>query len=191
MGTKLEEAFDLRPMKEAEEDKAADELEDVDPDDEKEAQKNAVTPQEAIEHAAEIVTALSAAEKLDHALTTVSGLNEHDDEMDEIAREALESYTELKELGMNMADSHSGRIMEVAATMLKTALDARDAKVTRKLKTIELQLRKLKVDKTTGDDDGRGPQEGMPYDRNALIEQLKEIRTEEKPEEQQGYIPVF
>ena len=183
MGTKLEEAFDLRPMKEAEEEAVADDVTDVDPDDEKEAKKNAVTPKEAMEHAAEIVTALSSAEKVDHALSTVAGLNEHDGEMDEIAKEALESYMELKELGMNMADSHSGRIMEVAATMLKTALEARDAKVTRKLKTIDLQLKKLKVDKDAGGGDGGGPTEGMPFDRNTLLQQLKEIRTDDKPEE--------
>ena len=175
MGTKLEEAFDMRPMKEAEEEATTDELDDVDPDEEKEAKKNAVTPKEAIEHATEIVTALSAAEKVDHALTTVAGLNEHDSEMDEIAKEALESYMELKELGMNMADSHSGRIMEVAATMLKTALEARDAKVNRKLKTIDLQLKKLKMDKTHGKDDPEG-NDGMPFDRNALLESLKELK---------------
>lgn len=184
MSKKLEEAFDLRPIKEAKEEEEAnttDDIGDADPDDEKEAKKNAVTPKEAMEHAAEIVTALSSAEKVDHALTTVAGLNEHDSEMDEISKEALESYMELKELGMSMADSHSGRIMEVAATMLKTALEARDAKVNRKLKTIELQLKKLKLDKTAGDDNTAGD-EGMPFDRNALIQHLKEIRTDE-PEE--------
>jgi hypothetical protein len=185
MGTKLEEAFDMRPIKEAEanaEGEEIEEFEDHDPDEDKEAAKNAVTPKEAMEHAAEIVTALSAAEKVDHALTTVAGLNTHDDEMDEIAKEALESYMELKELGMNMADSHSGRIMEVAATMLKTALEARDAKVNRKLKTIDLQLKKMKMD-GSGNDDARGPDDGMPFDRNALLKQLKEIRTDEDPEE--------
>jgi len=172
MGTKLEEAFDLRPIAEAEAD---------DKDDVKEAEKNAVTPKEAMEHAAEIVTALTAAEKVDHALTTVVGLNNHDDDMDEIAKEALESYMELKELGMNMADSHSGRVMEVAATMLKTALEARDAKVNRKLKTIDLQLKKLKLDKVAGDA-GTGPDDGMPFDRNQLLASLKELRKDEPSE---------
>lgn len=175
MGTKLEEAFDLRPIAEAE----AETVDIDDKDEEKEAEKNAVTPKEAIEHAAEIVTALTAAEKVDHALTTVVGLNYHDEDMDEIAREALESYMELKELGMNMADSHSGRVMEVAATMLKTALEARDAKVNRKLKTIDLQLKKLKLDKTAGDVGGT-ENDGMPYDRNTLLESLKELRKEDE-----------
>ena len=78
-----------------------------------------------------------------------------------------------------MADSHSGRVMEVAATMLKTALEARDAKVNRKLKTIDLQLKKLKLDKTAGDVGG-GADDGMPYDRNTLLASLKELRKEDE-----------
>ena len=62
MGTKLEEAFDLRPIAEAE----ADIVDVDDHDEEKEAEKNAVTPKEAIEHAAEIVTALTGAQRAWH-----------------------------------------------------------------------------------------------------------------------------
>jgi len=107
------------------------------------------TPAEALENSAKLLKALTITEKVDHALTTVDNINEHDTEMDSIAQEALESYIELKELGMNMSDAHSGRMMEVAATMLKTALDARSAKMERKLKTIDLQLKKLRIDRMT------------------------------------------
>lgn len=171
MGTKLEEAFNLRPLAEAQD--------DVDEKDvEKEAAKNAITPEEALERSAQIVSALSAAEKIDHALTVVAGLNEHDTEMDEIAKEALESYIQLKELGMNMPDAHSGRMMEVAASMLNVALNARDAKVNRKLKTIELQLKKMRLDKEAGSEDQAGP-EGTVFDRNQLLKSLKELRSKE------------
>lgn len=168
MGTKLEEAFNLRPLAEAQ-----DEVDEKDA--QKEAAKNAVTPEQALERSVQIVTALSAAEKIDHALTVVAGLNEHDAEMDEIAKEALESYIQLKELGMNMADAHSGRMMEVAANMLTVALNARDAKVTRKLKTIELQLKKMRLDKETGGD-ATGSTEGTAFDRNQLLKSLRELR---------------
>lgn len=178
MRTKLEEAFNLRPMKEAQSENTDTEVdveEDFDEKDlEKEAKKNAVTVEEAMDNAARIVTALSNTEKVDHALTIVAGLNEHDTEMDEIAKEALESYVELKELGMNMADSHSGRVMEVAATMLKTALEARDAKVHRKLKTIDLQLKKLRLDKESGG--GSGDPNLPEFDRNHILKSLKEMR---------------
>ena len=42
MGTKLEEAFDMRPIKEAEANAEGEEIEDHDPDEDKEAAKNAV-----------------------------------------------------------------------------------------------------------------------------------------------------
>ena len=59
-----------------------------------------------------------------------------------LLKEALEAYAELKDLAMNMSDAHSGRMMEVAASMLKTSLEAKEAKINRKLKTIDLQLKK-------------------------------------------------
>ena len=59
---------------------------------------------------------------------------------------------------------------EVAGQMLKTALDARDAKVQRKLKTIDLQLKKLKIEKDERDQDG---QSGQILDRNSLMKFLE------------------
>jgi len=61
--------------------------------------------------------------------------------------------------------------------MLKTAVDAKSAKIDKKLKIVELQLKKLAIDKKTTDvpDD---PVEGKGYivtDRNSLLEKLKRI----------------
>lgn len=185
MTTKLEEAFNLRPLKEAEAARA--DSEEIDEKDaEKEQKKNSVTVEEAEQKSAELVTALTASEKVDHALTTVAGLDEHDEEMDEISKEALESYTELKELGMNMSDAHSGRIMEVAASMLGIALNARDAKVNRKLKMIELQLKKMRLDKESSGSNAETTEEGQIFDRNALLESLRSYRTSEAPKEDTG-----
>ena len=130
MTKNLEKAFDLPPIKEAITKQKGEESKTILP-----------TPEKALEKSAKILKALTIAEKVDFALTPVGSIDEHDTEMDDIATEALESYTELKELGMNMADAHSGRMMEVAASMLRTALDARSAKINRKLKTIDLQLK--------------------------------------------------
>jgi hypothetical protein len=116
MTKSLEETFNLPPLKTAlkdEQDEAvehhsiAEELEDISPDD------NEPT---------KVLKALSVAEKIDHALTKVDELDESDNEMDHIAAEALEAYAELKDLAMNMSDAHSGRMMEVAAQMLRTSL---------------------------------------------------------------------
>ncbi len=160
MTKNLEKAFDLPPIKEAITKQKGEESKTILP-----------TPEKALEKSAKILKALTIAEKVDFALTPVGSIDEHDTEMDDIATEALESYTELKELGMNMADAHSGRMMEVAASMLRTALDARSAKINRKLKTIDLQLKKLRIDKIDNKDvdvDDDTPE----FDRNELLRHI-------------------
>lgn len=160
MTKNLEKAFELPPIKEA-----------IAKQKGKESKELLPTPEKALEKSAKILKALTIAEKVDFALTPVDSIDEHDIEMDDIATEALESYTELKELGMNMADAHSGRMMEVAASMLRTALDARSAKINRKLKTIDLQLKKLRIDKIDSKDvdvDDDIPE----FDRNELLRHI-------------------
>ena len=166
MTKNLEEAFDLPPIKEA----IAEQKGEV---------AETHTPEEALENSARILKALTITEKVDHALTTVDNIDEHDIEMDGIAQEALESYIELKELGMNMSDAHSGRMMEVAATMLKTALDARSAKMERKLKTIDLQLKKLRIDGLNGKRDTAPDSDAPEFDRNELLKHIIAQRNEE------------
>jgi len=75
---------------------------------------------------------------------------------------------------MNVEARYSGRVFEVAGVMLKTSLDAKVAKMDKKLKMIELQLKKEKMDKDSNP--GEGMIEGEGYvvtDRNSLLERLK------------------
>jgi hypothetical protein len=78
-----------------------------------------------------------------------------------------------------MSDAHSGRMMEVAASMLKTSLDAKEAKINRKLKTIDLQLKKMRMDRLAGLG-GKIPEddEGVEFDRNELLRHLHIIKEE-------------
>ena len=93
--------------------------------------------------------------------------------MDDLAKEALEAYLELKDLAMNMSDAHSGRMMEVAASMLRTSLDAKTAKVDRKLKTIDLQIKKMRMDRLAGgSDDSSEDNGGAEFDRNELLKHI-------------------
>lgn len=165
MTKRLEEAFDLRPIKEALGEDESHEMVETDKDD------------DPIENAARIVKALSTAEKVDHALAVVKDLEEHDKEMDQIAEEALASYLELKELGQEQSDAHSARMMEVAANMLKTAMEAKANKATRKLKTLELQLKRLKLEQDAKKNKVATPpttEDGYEFDRNELLRQLRE-----------------
>ena len=114
-------------------------------------------------------------DKIAASLPQVKGLGEMSDlELDKLAVEAEESYKNLMDLGMNVDSRYSGRIFEVASTMLRNAIDAKSSKIDKKLKMVELQLKKLKIGKTGGDD--LGPIEESDgfviSDRNELMKKL-------------------
>ena len=89
---------------------------------------------------------LKTTEKIDNALPLVKDLNEHDKEMDDIHQKALDAFNDLLQLGMNVEIHAGAKLLETANQMLKTAMEAKDSKVDRKLKMINLQLQKAKLD---------------------------------------------
>jgi len=99
MTKSLEETFNLPPIKEVLKVEV------------KEIEVNPVVEVSTEDETTQIIKALTVAEKIDHALTRVDDLDNNDSEMDDIAKEALEAYAELKDLAMNMSDAHSGRWM--------------------------------------------------------------------------------
>ena len=117
-------------------------------------------------------------DKISAALPQVKGLGElADNELGEVADKAMEAYEDLMDLGMNVESRYSGRVFEVAGQMLKTNLDAKVAKLDKKLKMVELQLKKEKLDKD-GKADGESIVQGEGYivtDRNSLLEKLKNM----------------
>lgn len=123
-----------------------------------------------------ILKAITTAEKIDRALPQVTGLDAEDQDMDTYATEAMKSYQDLMNLGMNVEVRHSGKLFEVASTMLKNAVEAKNAKLEKKLRMVELQLKKQRVDQMnkTGDS-GADIVEGEGYvvgDRNELLKQI-------------------
>jgi|TARA_B100001094_G_scaffold223687_1_gene217884 hypothetical protein len=115
-------------------------------------------------------------DKISSALPAVKGLGEMaDKELNDIADKAMQAYEDLMDLGMNVESRYSGRVFEVAGGMLKTTLDAKTAKLDKKLKMIELQLKKEKQDKDsgTGDSDIVNGEGYVVTDRNSLLERLK------------------
>ena len=113
-------------------------------------------------------------DKVAAALPQVKGLGELSDlELDKLAIEAEESYKNLMDLGMNVDSRYSGRIFEVAGNFLRNAIDAKSGKIDKKLKMIELQLKKQKLDQ--GNKDGGPVEESDGYvisDRNELMKKL-------------------
>jgi hypothetical protein len=124
---------------------------------------------------------ISEFDKISAALPQVKGLGDlSDSEFDSLAQRATDAYDDLMDLGMNVEARYSSRIFEVASSMLKNAIDAKAAKVDKKLKMIDLQIKKHKIDqdekKTKTDDievDGDGY---LITDRNSLLEKLKNIK---------------
>jgi len=114
-------------------------------------------------------------DKISAALPQVKGLGELSDlELDKLSVEAEESYKNLMDLGMNVDSRYSGRIFEVASTMLRNAIDAKSSKIDKKLKIVELQLKKQKIDQGAKDEpSGIQEQEGFVIsDRNELMKKL-------------------
>jgi hypothetical protein len=117
-------------------------------------------------------------DKISSALPQVKGLGDMSDaELDGLANKAEQAFDDLMDLGMNVEAKYGSRMFEVAANMLNAAVTAKTNKIDKKLKMVELQLKKLALDKkNTGE--GDDPVEGKGYiitDRNSLLEKLKNV----------------
>ena len=121
---------------------------------------------------------ISEFDKIAAALPKVDGLGEMgDQELDDIGQRAVTAYEDFMDLGLNVESRYSARIFEVAGQMLKTGLDAKAEKLNKKLKMVDLQLRKQKQD-SKGESEGTNLVQGEGYiisDRNSLLEKLKKM----------------
>jgi len=144
---------------------------------EEKAKDNESKKETAIIEQEETMRDIAEFDKISAALPHVKGLGDKaDSELEDIAQKALDAYDDLMDLGMNVEARYSGRVFEVAGGMLKTGLDAKVAKMDKKLKMIELQLKKEKLDKegkAGGDGDIVNGEGYVVTDRNSLLERLK------------------
>ena len=159
MTQKLEELFNLPPS-------------DSDAEDAK----------STIEENREIIKAVDTAiDKIDAALPYVNDLDVSDKELDDLSDLAKEKFQDLIDLGMNVEARFSGHILATAGTLLGHAITAKQAKLDKKLRMVDLQLKKARLDaqiakdnnKSDGDkiidaEDGRA----VVLDRNELLKQI-------------------
>jgi hypothetical protein len=118
-------------------------------------------------------------DKIDAALPAVRGLDASDQEMDDLANKAQETFDNLMDLGFNVDSRYSAEIFAVAGTMLGHALTAKTAKLNKKLKMVDLQLKKMKMDQDQASKTGDEPMEtahGQVLSRNDLLERLMATR---------------
>lgn len=162
MTKKLEEVFNL-PAKEKEEKR----------------RETVMAPDES-----PAVPAINLQEKLEEfdkisaALPRVKGLGDISDaELDGLAIKAEEAYDDIMDLAMQVEPKYSARMMEVAGQMMNAAISAKSAKIDKKLKMVELQIKKYGIDKKNGDVTGQTveAQGVLITDRNSLLEKLKNM----------------
>ncbi len=115
----------------------------------------------------------AAIDKIDTALPTVRDLEASDREMDELAKLARDSFEELMSLGMNVEARYSGTILQTAGTLLGHAITAKQAKIDKKLRMIDLQLKKARLDKIDQNSDEKPVDgRGIVMDRNSLLAEI-------------------
>jgi hypothetical protein len=163
MTKKLEELFDL-PQDD-------DTIEPVEQEDEP-----------ITEESKELITqeAMNNLEKIDAALPAIKGLEASDKEMDDIAKEAMDSYKDLVDLGMNIEARVASEILSSASQFLGHAITAKNAKINKKLRMVELQLRRARLDlderkleaSKKGGDGEEEEGEGKMLDRNELLAEV-------------------
>lgn len=162
MSKKLEELFEL-----ASDEENKNELSEPLPD----------TTQEVTQEA------LDNLDKIEKALPQVRGLESGDAEMDELATLATDSYRDLMDLGLQVDSRFSSDIFGVASNLLGHAITAKTAKLNKKLKMIELQLRKATLDSKNSSKnqelDNTPVGDGKSLDRNELLRILNE-KTDDK-----------
>ena len=124
----------------------------------------------------EIIARVDAAiDKIDIALPTVKDLESSDVEMDELAELATNGYKDLLELGLNMDPRFGGVVFQTAGTLLGHAITAKTAKMDKKLRMVQLQLQKARLDHQTSKDDPDSRPvdgQGVVLDRNELLNQI-------------------
>lgn len=129
--------------------------------------------------------ALDTADKIDQALPAVRDLETLDKDMDDYADKAIKSFQDLMDLGQNVEDRNAAGIFDVASKMMTNAIAAKTAKMDKKLKMIEMQMRKRKLDleekkvemqiaKMQEKDDDSDPIEGSAevFDRSSLLNDI-------------------
>ena len=116
---------------------------------------------------------LDVADKIDAALPMVRDLEQLDADMDKYADKAMHAFQDLMDLGQNVEDRHAAAVFDTASKMMTNAITAKTAKMDKKLKMIQLQLQKAKLDqqiaKDSGKDDAIQGEAEEFEDRNSLI----------------------
>ena len=134
---------------------------------------------ETIEENREIIAEVDLAiDKIDAALPLVKDLETSDSDLDDLANLAKTKAEDLLDLGMNVDPRFGGLIFQTASQLLGHSINAKTAKMDKKLRMIQLQLQKarldhqIKKDSAAGDEPAPIDGQGVVLDRNELLKQI-------------------
>jgi hypothetical protein len=118
-------------------------------------------------------------QKIDQALPVVRGLESTDTELDDLAKMATDTFKDLTELGYQVDSRAASEIFNAASSMLGHAITAKTAKINKKLKILDLQLKKATLDqkilsqkKPVTEEEQEESSMKLSFDRNELIKNL-------------------
>lgn len=94
----------------------------------------------------DLQTILTEVDKIDRSLGTVRGLETLDSEMDALAEKSMNAFEKLIKMGEQVDDKNVAPIYDAASKLMNNAISAKQSKMDRKLKAIQLQIQKAKVD---------------------------------------------
>jgi len=147
-----------------------------------------VPPAETIAEHKETITAIDdAIDKIDAALPGVRDLETADEEMDELAQLAQDKFEDLMDLGMQVEARYSGTIFQTAGVLLGHAITAKQAKLDKKLRMVDLQLKKMRLDQVAKKEAASGALpldpvdgKGVVLDRNELLRSILSQQSDTK-----------
>jgi hypothetical protein len=118
-------------------------------------------------------------QKIDNALPLVKGLDSTDTELDDLAKIATDTFKDLTELAYQVDSRAASEIFNAASSMLGHAITAKTAKINKKLKMLDLQLKKAQLDqkilsqkKPVTEEEQEESSMKLSFDRNELIKNL-------------------
>ncbi len=158
MTSKLEEVFNLESI-------------------EMEVTKKIDLPDKTTNKIEDNIEAVNTLDKIDSALPIVTGLEGSDKELDEIADLATDTFKDFRDFAMNSDPRVAAQVMQAASSLLGHAVAAKIAKVDKKLKMIDLQLKKEKLDsQLKKGEEGEKEVNGTAMDRNAILHEISLIK---------------
>lgn len=118
-------------------------------------------------------------EEIDDKMKNVVDLSSSDQEMDDIAAKAMDTFRDLMDLGMNVDARAAAPIFEAATKLMGHAVTAKSSKIDKKLRLMDLELKRRRLEHQIAQDTGNNENEneiegtGRILDRNELLKIIK------------------